>query len=190
MKLTRRNALIGLGSLVAGSGALVGTGAFSSVEADRTVSVTTAGDGSALLGLTADGEYVTGPDSGSTLTIDLFSDGSGVNQNAVTTLDGVISITNNSAESSDGTVNVGFDDGGNAPSGSATVTPSSDVEVTFYVDSEPDTGGTVTDDSTSAADVAQNGSIEVDVEVDTTVSGKATDNTLTILAEDQSPEDS
>jgi hypothetical protein len=39
MRFTRRNALIGLGSLVAGSGALVGTGAFTSSEAQRQVDV-------------------------------------------------------------------------------------------------------------------------------------------------------
>jgi hypothetical protein len=39
MRLTRRNALIGLGSLVAGSGALVGTGAFTSSEAQRDINV-------------------------------------------------------------------------------------------------------------------------------------------------------
>jgi len=46
----RRSVLIGLGGLVAGGGALIGTGAFDTVEAERTVSVETAGDASAFLG--------------------------------------------------------------------------------------------------------------------------------------------
>ena len=47
--MNRRNVLIGLGGLVAGGGALIGTGAFDTVEAERTVSVETAGDAAALL---------------------------------------------------------------------------------------------------------------------------------------------
>ncbi|MFU8868486.1 hypothetical protein [Natronococcus sp.] len=51
MKLNRRNTLIGLGTIVAGGGAALGTGAFSTVEAGRSVDVSTAGDDSALLEL-------------------------------------------------------------------------------------------------------------------------------------------
>lgn len=59
MGLTRRNTVIGLGTLAAGAGLIGSTGAFSAVEADRTVSVEAAGDGSALLALAAnDGEDI------------------------------------------------------------------------------------------------------------------------------------
>ncbi len=59
MGLTRRNTVIGLGTLAAGAGLIGSTGAFSAVEADRTVSVEAAGDGSALLALAAnDGEEI------------------------------------------------------------------------------------------------------------------------------------
>lgn len=47
----RRSVLIGLGSLITGGGALFGTGAFTTVTAERSVSVQTAGDPDALLGL-------------------------------------------------------------------------------------------------------------------------------------------
>ncbi|MFA9425675.1 hypothetical protein [Natronorubrum sp. A-ect3] len=50
MEYSRRNILAGLGSLAIGDGgALVSTGAFSSVSVDRTVSVTGASDSDALL---------------------------------------------------------------------------------------------------------------------------------------------
>jgi len=71
MKLNRRNTLIGLGTIVAGGGAALGTGAFSSVEADRTVSVGTEADSSALLALTDEdaSDYITEEDG--TLEIDV-----------------------------------------------------------------------------------------------------------------------
>jgi hypothetical protein len=103
MKLTRRNALIGLGSLVAGSGALVGTGAFSSVEADRTVNVETAGDGSALLSFD-----VTGDLEGSTDDTIAFSLGDGVNLDATTRFNEALDITNNG----DDPVSLTIEDGG------------------------------------------------------------------------------
>ena len=43
--------LVGLSGIVIGGGALVSTGAFTSVQAERTVSVETTGDASALLTL-------------------------------------------------------------------------------------------------------------------------------------------
>ena len=113
----RRNVLIGLGSLVAGGGALLGTGAFTSVEADRTVSVETTGDASALLALTPadhdddqstdDNPYVTGSDDGQ---IQINLDGSiegeetnatGLNENAKTVFNELVAITNNGTEAVD-----------------------------------------------------------------------------------------
>ncbi|AEH38164.1 hypothetical protein [Halopiger xanaduensis] len=83
--------------------AAVGTGAFDSVEADRTVQVSTAGDADAYLGITGDGEYVTDDSSDSELTIDLggptnSNDGEGFNENAVTEVSDVVTITNQGTE--------------------------------------------------------------------------------------------
>ncbi|MFB6112801.1 MAG: hypothetical protein ABEJ58_01705 [Halodesulfurarchaeum sp.] len=58
--MQRRKFLIGMGSVAAGSAAAMGTGAFSSVRAERTVSVSVADDSNALLRLTTAG---TGPNS-------------------------------------------------------------------------------------------------------------------------------
>ena len=69
---SRRTALIGVGSLLAGAGGLLGTTAFSSVKADRTASVRVAGDDSALLGIKpADGVDRHVDITDGTVTIDL-----------------------------------------------------------------------------------------------------------------------
>jgi len=87
--MQRRKFIAGLGSLTAAGAAGIGTGAFTSVSANRGVSVTTAGDESAFLGLEAgDLPYVTGTDDGQ-MEIDLTETavgGQGVNMDAVTTI--------------------------------------------------------------------------------------------------------
>jgi hypothetical protein len=92
--------MIGLGGLVAGGGALVGSGAFTSVQASRTVSVETADDSGAFLSL----EPTTDPNgqefadgSGDTIEITI-GDTSGVNLNAVTHIDNVFQVTNNGTQ--------------------------------------------------------------------------------------------
>ncbi|GAA0720802.1 hypothetical protein J2744_001640 [Halorubrum trapanicum] len=100
---SRRSVLIGLGGLVAGGGAILGTGAFDTVEAQRTVSVETTGDADALLALTPvneDGPYV--DDSGDTIQLTLGdADGNGLNQNAVTTFEELVAVTNNGTQTVD-----------------------------------------------------------------------------------------
>jgi len=118
MKLTRRNALIGLGSLVAGSGALVGTGAFSSVSADRTVNISSAGDGSAQLGISVSGDLA--GSNNDTIQFDLSSNG--VNLDATTRFDGVLTITNNGTNAVDVDIQDGSDDSMIDDGGAATTT--------------------------------------------------------------------
>ena len=112
MKLNRRNVLVGLGTIVAGGGAALGTGAFSQVEADRSASIAVADDDEAFLGLeihedrlddgTPDSPYVEYDDSNSHEIIEFYFDGDenndndGLNVNAVTRFDNLITITNDS----------------------------------------------------------------------------------------------
>jgi len=104
MGLSRRNALIGLGGIVAGGGALVGTGAFTTVQAERTVTVETAGDASAFLALnevedSPNSQYI--DTSGETIQINLDgtnSEGDGINKNAVTTIRQIVQVTNNGTQ--------------------------------------------------------------------------------------------
>ncbi|WP_435072866.1 hypothetical protein [Halorubrum sp. HHNYT27] len=98
----RRKFIAGLGALATGSAAAMGTGAFSSVEANRQVSVDTAGDANAYLGLSGDDEYVSDDTTEGELTIDLGSPdeliGDGFNESAVTTVEEIITVTNQGSE--------------------------------------------------------------------------------------------
>ena len=98
--MERRKFVIGMGSLAAGSAAAVGTGAFTSVEAERDVTVEVGGDNDAYLGLEAERDDIISDDGDSgQLTIDLGSEtteegGEGFNQEAITKVEGVFRITN------------------------------------------------------------------------------------------------
>ncbi|MFP8952011.1 hypothetical protein ACLI4Z_03420 [Natrialbaceae archaeon A-arb3/5] len=103
MRMNRRNVLVGLGTIVAGGGAALGTGAFSSVEATRDVDLNTTGDSDALLQLVDGGSELVTVAEGQ---LELGSDS--LNEDATTTATAAIEVTNN------GQNNVGFsvrDDG-------------------------------------------------------------------------------
>jgi len=94
----RRKFIAGLGILATGSAAAIGTGAFTSVEAERGVSVNTAGDANACLEFSSDNEFVTN-NNGDELTIDLGGPsngegGRGFSQNAASVVPEVFAITN------------------------------------------------------------------------------------------------
>ncbi|WP_159900925.1 hypothetical protein [Salinirussus salinus] len=161
MKLTRRNALIGLGSLVAGSGALVGTGAFSSVEADRTVSIGTTGDNSALLGFTTGPNSYNGVsiDGGGSTTPTISINTNSLNDEATTRFNGVLTVTNDGSDAVDFSI-----DG--TPSG-----------VTFYDENDDDlTGTSVTLDASGDPDQ------DLDLEINTRTATEG-DTKVTFLAE-------
>ena len=189
MKLTRRKALGGIAIGAATVGAGLGTGAFSSVEADRTLNVTLADDANALLsiepnegalsqpGVSAeDGpgnlneyggdatEYVN--TAGGELEIDIanLTNANGVNDNAVTRFDDLIRVQNNGTQD----VGVRVD----APSG---------VDVFAW-----QSGGGTTSITGPSFDVTlPQGTIGgVSLEVDTTViSSDLSGETVTIIAD-------
>jgi len=92
--------LVGLGGLLTGGGTVLGTGAFTTVEAERTVSVETAGDANAFLGIqpgSEGDEYIIEDENGQ-IGISITSTsvgGQGVNQNAITAVDQLLQVTNN-----------------------------------------------------------------------------------------------
>ncbi|WP_018256420.1 hypothetical protein [Halomicrobium katesii] len=149
--MNRRNLLIGIGTAAVGSGAVLGSGALTTVEADRTVDVTTTGDATGLIGLAGDGTYVTN-DNSDTLTINIgealgASSGGGaegLNDDATTIIDSVVTITNNSATDVDIQLNgpSGGSAGDSATIGIGTV-GDLDAIVTFDLDGtqNPLTGG-------------------------------------------------
>ena len=100
----RRKVLAGLGSMAAGSAALMGTGAFTQISASRGVKVSLAGDANALLGLRSDSsknrnaEYVE-YESDDTLSINISGTNSnlaaeGINDDAVTIIRDMFDIVN------------------------------------------------------------------------------------------------
>lgn len=103
MRMNRRNVLVGLGTIVAGGGAALGTGAFSSVEAQRNVNVNVEGDGSGLLGLLSDDATYSQRSSTTDGMLELtFDDGDGsvgFNLNATTTFDPLFGVENNGGNS-------------------------------------------------------------------------------------------
>lgn len=83
MKFTRRKALLGLGSVAAGTGAVITTGANTAIEAPRNINVDVVGDANAFLGITntATTSFVS-TDTSSALQIQLSGNaggGSGIN---------------------------------------------------------------------------------------------------------------
>lgn len=193
MVLSRRNVLIGLGGIVGGGGLLMSTGAFTTASAEREVNVSTAGDGSAFLTLTGDGNYVSNDDE-DTLTLDLGgpdgnNDASGFNQEAVTTLTGVVTMTNNAADDTSTTVGVSTDSAGSAEAnGSASLqVPGEEPEavVTFYVSDEEDESS-VGEGETRSIDTGESAylDVEIDTREDTLDDTDASDDaSLTIVAE-------
>lgn len=94
MRMNRRNVLLGLGTVVAGGGAALGTGAFSQIEADRTASISVASDSTALLTLGGDTTSQLINETDGTLGIDQGN----INLEAKTTVGQGIDITNNGGQ--------------------------------------------------------------------------------------------
>lgn len=90
MMMNRRNVLLFLGVIVLSGGLLLGSGAFSQVQAQRTVDVQTVGDGSAYVALTGDGVYTTTGGNG-----EVAMNLSKLNDNATTIVNDTLTITPN-----------------------------------------------------------------------------------------------
>jgi hypothetical protein len=193
--MQRRKFIAAIGSVAAGAAATVGTGAFTTVQADRSVAVQVAGDANAFLGLdrvtgSANSQaYVTGSPSSGEISFDFSSSngtsdlGDGFNPDAVTRIDDLLLVTNR------GTQNVNFwVDISSLNTGSASVTISTDST------NAAETGGSAGSDQlayngSNAGNVdvytlAPGDSIVLDLEVDTTGQGPASlSGTVTFVAE-------
>ena len=105
--MERRKFVLGLGALTTGTAAAVGSGAFTSVEADRDVSVETADDADAYLALTAERDDIISDDGGDgTLSLDLGAEeteegGQGFNDDAVTEINDVFTVENQGTQDVD-----------------------------------------------------------------------------------------
>ena len=159
--MERRKFVIGAGALATGSAAAIGTGAFTTVEAERDFAVEVVEDDAAYLALEASDDTGLVEDDGGVLEVDLTDSpqgAEGVNQNAVTTIEDAFTITHQ------GTQDVG-------------------VEVTLF-----DDAGDVIDDGTEDAvsllvgddDLITDGPIDVEVgdELDVTIEVDTLDEEL------------
>lgn len=90
--VSRRSVLIGIGAAVAGGGALFATGAFTEVEAQRTVEVNTAGDAGADLGIEVHEDYDGG---GDTASIELGEEDGGLGPGRTYSYPVILAVTNN-----------------------------------------------------------------------------------------------
>jgi hypothetical protein len=155
MKMNRRNVLIGIGTVAVGSGVALGSGAFTQVEANRTVNLNVSDDDSgALLELTplANSEIVGDENSGTGANV-LRLEQTNLNDNATTTVAGGITVTNNGGQ------DVGFyiqDDGAWIGDGN---------ELDFEDDSS---GDSVVGTTNSVTLSANGGSVTLDVVIDLT----------------------
>lgn len=144
--MQRRNFLVGLGSASVGGSALLGTGAFSRVESQRSVTVAVAEDPDAYLGLdkcpTPNGSYTSLDDDGhlevlmnpDNETIGSTPLGSGINSNSRSQFDNVFQICNQGKE----TVCVHIEDNDAWPRVPAEVGgETGERRVEFYLDSAP-----------------------------------------------------
>jgi len=99
--MKRRNLLIGMGSFAAAGGSVLGSGAFSTAEATRDVSVQVANENNAFLAIkpsnTANGQFATQGSSDNQIGLDFSGSGNGgtgVGQNSVYNFDDVFRIAN------------------------------------------------------------------------------------------------
>lgn len=154
MNLSHRKILIGIGLIAVVSGTALGSGAFTQVTADRSMTVEVADDSNGLVGISggeSNARYVTtnsnDPAAGIELKIDnstLGGNANGLNPNATVTIDKILQLQNNAGESIDVSINYSeesaltFDLDSSTDTADSTVTLSSDGATT-QVDLEIDT---------------------------------------------------
>jgi len=176
--MKRRTFIAGLGSLTGASAVAVGTGAFTSVSADRTVAVEVADDSSAFLmfdpGLKSSTNDAFASYEDGQLILDFDETevgGEGVNHDAVSQFDQVFKLVNRGTQA----VNIWFEH--DLPG------------VTFYR-FDPDSNS-LDGPSNAKIGLAAGGHMKIGVEVDTTASGAgdvdALSGTVTIHASAESP---
>ena len=164
MRLNRRNVLLGLGTISATVGGAFGSGAFSSVEATRTVTISTSDDENALVSFKQNPnnsyatDLITTDDSNNNGAIKIQQ--SDLNERATTRFEDVLQIKNNA----DKEIDVSVDDDG----GSSSTTPDPNNLIGDVLDIRYN-GSTIVDDSSNgdnAVSLSADNSKEFTVVVD------------------------
>lgn len=152
--------LAGLLAIFAAIGLITATGAFTTVTAERTATVSTAGDGSALLALNPVNDDYSRIDGG-TLEISIdgtfgnSNTGSGVNLNALTEINDVFSITNQGTQE----VEVWI------------TTNGSNANTVTFLNGSANGNGVVIDSQSSAHTLGVGNSVNVSMSIDTRNTG-------------------
>jgi hypothetical protein len=92
--MQRRKFIAGVGSLAAGAAAVTGTGAFSTVTAERSMEVQVQTDQNAYVGISGDSDYTTQTNGTLEINLDDNGTGKGLNANATTEFTDLITVTN------------------------------------------------------------------------------------------------
>jgi hypothetical protein len=213
--MQRRKFIASIGSVAAGAAAVTGTGAFTSVEADRSVDVEVAGDSSAYLGLRKAADENVDPgansdayvdDSGSEVSFDFSSSnsttdlGDGFNPNAITEVDNLIEVQNQGTQSaflSVDTADLDLSDGSGNQAGvglavvdDESATSNLNDNIAFDSGGSNPDGGSIADPTTDGAyELTQGESVHLDLTVDTTTFDNAnvsTSGSITFIADQSS----
>lgn len=177
--MDRRKFILGAGALASGSTAIVGTGAFTQIEADRTVTGSVSKDSQAILQLRADktglqNEELATYDGNGEIVLNL----SNLNPDSKTTLGGIFEIINTTGEKvyvyiKDET---GYDD-----------------RITFFKDDPPANPPASIEGPTNAVELKTGGIGKLVVGVQLDLNGKGqgftfdTNDNFTIVASTQQP---
>lgn len=173
-----------MGALASGAAAAVGSGAFTSVEADRSVDVEVAGDSSSYLALSRvtgsknSQKYVSKSNGEISFNFSDSNgsvDGTGFNPDATTQIDSLLNVSNQGTQNVNFWINIS-----SLSTGSADVTFSTDGDISSsQLAYDGSNSGSVTEVTLSPGD-----SITLDLKVDTTGQGIAsTSDTITFVAE-------
>ncbi|MDL0124725.1 hypothetical protein PNP85_08535 [Halobacterium salinarum] len=171
MAMNRRNVLVVLGVLTVGLGVAFGSGAFSQVSAERTITADTTGDGAAYLDLSGDGEYV--ETTGDTVEF-TFEE---LNQNATSTFDDTLTISLNVNDSSSAVADTYY-----------IYFEGDNIGDSSVVDFENSTGTSLVGE-TQATSIQDDGTLNVQVTFDTTGSNTPVSDldNVTIVATEDDP---
>lgn len=174
--------MLSVGGTAITGGAVLGSGAFSQVEADRDVSVTLADDSVAYLTMSAgsgSGEFV--DETGNAIAFD-FGDlgenyGDGLNDTAVSSFDSLLNLENAGTNDVEVSFSVADADGADTPEGirlyTGSATDDSDTDLTGVSLAAFDDSGT---------EQVEAESVEVGFEIDTNVIETTGTYTVTITA--------
>jgi hypothetical protein len=209
--MERRKFVVGLGALASGSAAAVGTGAFTSVTADRSVDVEVAGDSSAYLALRRASDDGSDPGANSDEYVDISSGevsfdftstsngGDGFNPNSVTVIEDLIEVQNQGTQSAFLGVdlsNLDVSDGSGNQAGvelavsnpdDAGTNPDQEQEANIAFEGSGNAVGNAT--SPSSYELNEGEAVHLDLTVDTTnfnAANVSTSGTIAIIADQTS----